>query len=156
MTTQQNSSVGWQTKVEDFINSEIKKIDYFKPDGKPKAEWKVFYGENWDAARDAAREAARGAARDTARDAAWDAARDAARGAARGAGQVAARGAAWDAALLSDYLITSDLEFKDKEKHLAHGKARWEVWQKEECQLSDEMHRLYLTKPRPEWPKDRR
>jgi hypothetical protein len=31
---------------------------------------------------------------------------------------------------MSDYLMTSDLKFKDKAKHLKHVLARWEVWQK--------------------------
>ena len=116
-----------QQALKDFIGKEIPSVPFFKPDGKPKKEWRIFYGENWDAAWDAVWGAARGAA--------WDAARDAARGAAwdaaaSGAAWDAARGAAWDAALFSDYIITADLKFKDKEKHFKHVKARWEVWQK--------------------------
>ncbi len=41
----------------EFIRS-IKNIPFFKPDGKPLREWKMFYGGTWDAARDAARDAA--------------------------------------------------------------------------------------------------
>ena len=99
-----------QQALKDFIGKEIPSVPFFKPDGKPKKEWRIFYGESWDAAMDAARDAARDAASGAARDAASD--------------------AAWDAALFSEYIITADLKFKDKEKHLKHVKARWEVWQK--------------------------
>ena len=83
-----------QTKLQDFISKDIQRVRFFKPDGKPKKEWKIFYGDTWDAARDAA----------------WDAARD--------------------AALVSSIIITSDLEFKDCEKHRKYAQARWEVWKK--------------------------
>ena len=128
-----------QRKLDSFIFKEIPKVPFFKPDGKPKKEWKMFYGDTWDAARGAAWDAARDAARDAAWDAAWDAARDAARG----------------AALISDYLITSDLDFKDKAKHLAHAKARWEVWQKGYGLLCDVDGVLYVYckgKPQPAKP----
>ena len=116
-----------QRKLDSFIFKEIPKVPFFKPDGKPKKEWKMFYGDTWDAARGAARGAA------------WGAARDAARG----------------AALISDYLITSDLDFKDKAKHLAHAKARWEVWQKGYGLLCDVDGVLYVYckgKPQPAKP----
>ena len=99
-------------KLADFI-AEIPKVPYFKPDGKPKKEWKLFYADSWGTARDAA------------------------------------RGAAWDAALYSDYIITSDLTFKDKEKHLAHAKARWEVWQKGYGLLCDVDGVLYVYAVKP-------
>ena len=145
-----------QSKLFNFIEKEIPKVHYFKPDGKPKKEWRIFYGKTWDAARDAAWSAAWNAARDAAWDAAWGATRDAARGATRNAARSAARDAAraaawgaamdaaWGAALISDYIITSDLDFKDKEKHLAHAKARWEVWQKGYGLLCDVDGVLYV------------
>jgi hypothetical protein len=133
-----------QKKLVSFIYTEIPKIPFFKPDGKPKKEWKIFYGDTWDAAYGAAygaaRDAAYGAARDATRGAAWDAAYDAAYDAASGA----AWGAARDAAIMSDYLITSDLKFKDKDKHLKHVLARWEVWQKGYGLLCDVDGVLYV------------
>jgi len=53
-------------KLDNFIFKEIPQIKFFKPDGKPEKEWKVFYGSTWHAAWNAAWHAAR--------DAAWDAA----------------------------------------------------------------------------------
>jgi len=44
-------------KVEEFIKS-FKKMKWFKPDGKPKKEWKMFYGKDWDASRYASYDAA--------------------------------------------------------------------------------------------------
>jgi hypothetical protein len=92
-------------ELNSFIAS-IKKIPYFKPDGKPSKKWKVFYGdtlaEAWVSALDAARAAAWDVARDvplaTARDAAWATALSAARDAALGESRDAAWAAAWDAA----------------------------------------------------------
>jgi len=89
------------TRVEEFVAS-IKTVPFFRPDGNPDPEWKLFTADNWDAARsaawDAARDAARGAAWDAAWYAAWDAAWDAAWNAARSAAWSAARDAAWYAA----------------------------------------------------------
>jgi len=130
-----------QQALKDFIGKEIPSVPFFKPDGKPKKEWRIFYGENWDAAWDAVWGAARGAA--------WDAARDAARGAAWDAARGAARGAAWDAALFSEYIITADLKFEGREKHLKHVKARWEVWQKGYGLLSDVDGVLYVFAVKP-------
>ena len=165
-----------QKKIIDFVEKEIPATKFFKPDGKPKKEWKMFYGDTWDAARDAAwgtargaalgaalgaawgaaRDAAWDAARDAAWDAAWGAARDAARGTARGAARDAAWDAPWlaawdaawgaarDAVLLARFYVVEDLEFKDKAKHLAHVKARWEVWQKGYGLLCDVDGVLYV------------
>ena len=116
----------FQTRVEDFVDKDIKKVRFFKPDGKPKKEWKIFYGDTWGAARDAAWGAARGAARGAALGAAWDAALGAEWGAALGA----ARDAAWGAELKALFYVVDDLRFKDKKKHLTHVNARWEVWTK--------------------------
>jgi hypothetical protein len=98
-------------EVNKFIDS-FKKVRWFKPDGKPRKEWKIFYGKTWDAARDAARDAAWDAAWDAARDAAWDAARD--------------------AALLTRFIVITDKIPQDKnlQKHYKHAKERWEVWTK--------------------------
>jgi hypothetical protein len=92
-------------ELSSFIAS-IKKIPYFKPDGKPSKKWKVFYGdtlaEAWVSALDAARAEAWDVARDvplaTARDAAWATALSAARDAALNASRASAWAAAWDAA----------------------------------------------------------
>jgi hypothetical protein len=57
--------------------------------------------------------------------------------------------------LISDYIITSDLKVKDREKHLAHTKARWEVWQKGYGLLCDVDGVLYVyavEKPKPPKP----
>ena len=166
-----------RNRLSKFIFDEIPKVKFFKPDGKPKKEWKMFYGDTWDAARDAARDAAGGAAWGAARDAAWDAARGAARVAAWGAARDAARGAArdaawdaawgaarvtatdaargaaedasWDAALIARFKVVDDLNFKDKAKHLAHAKARWEVWQKGYGLLCDVDGVLYVYAKKP-------
>ena len=42
-----------RNRLSKFIFDEIPKVKFFKPDGKPKKEWKMFYGDTWDAARDA-------------------------------------------------------------------------------------------------------
>ena len=47
-----------QRKLDSFIFKEIPKVPFFKPDGKPKKEWKMFYGDTWGAAWDAAWDAA--------------------------------------------------------------------------------------------------
>ena len=121
-----------QKKLSSFIYKEIPKTPFFKPDGKPKKEWKIFYGDTWAAARAAALAAA------------WDAALDAARDAALDVAWGAARDVALDAALCSYYILTSDLKVKDKEKHLKHVKARWEVWQKGYGLLCDFKGVLYV------------
>ena len=38
-----------QTKLFSFMDT-IPKVKFFKPDGKPKKEGKIFYGDNWGAA----------------------------------------------------------------------------------------------------------
>ena len=83
-----------QEKLTNFIYKEIPKVRFFKPDGKPKAEWKIFYGDSWDAAWAAALVAARNAAQ----AAAWD----------------AALAAAWDAAK-QDFLNRVNQAFKEKQ-----------------------------------------
>jgi len=127
-----------QKKLFDFIEKEIPNTKFFKRDGKPKKEWKIFYGKDWNAARDSARASAlasaRASARDSARASAWDSALASAwasaRASARASAWASARASAWDSSLLASFIVVSDLDFKDKEKHLAHVKARWEVWQK--------------------------
>jgi len=158
-------------KVEKFIE-EIKQTKFFKPDGDPKPEWKLFSGEDWNAACDAARNAARDAewyaawdavrdsewyaarnaarnsagdvARYAARDSAGDAVWDTARDSADDAACDAARDAACDAALYAVFLAVSDLDFADKEKHFNHVKARWEVWTKGYALLCDVNGKLYV------------
>ena len=167
-----------QKKLADFLAT-IPKIPYLKPDGKPKKEWKVFYGRTWNAAWDAASGASRDTAMNTASNAAWDTtwnttinavkkaasgasrdtasniASDAARNAAMNAildtasnaawdTNEAASGAAWDTALIARFIVVEDLEFKDKEKHLAHAQARWEVWKKGYGLLCDVDGVLYV------------
>jgi hypothetical protein len=155
-----------QQALKEFIEIEIPNTKFWKPDGKPKKEWKVFYAETWgaawdvaldaandaawdaasdsktravrgaarDAARDAVRDAAWGAARDAVRDAAWDRAWDAAWDAAWDrawdAASDAVRDAAWGAAFQTYFIITADLDYKDKEKHTKYAKDLWEIYQK--------------------------
>ncbi len=159
-----------QKKLVDFLAA-IPKIPYLKPDGKPKKEWKVFYGETWDVAWDAASGASRNAAMNAASEVAWDstwnttinvvkkaasgASRDTASNIASDAARKAtwdtidatidaANGAAWDASLVARFIVVEDLKFKDKEKHLAHVQARWEVWQKGYGLLCDVEGVLYV------------
>ena len=118
------------------------------------AAWDVARDVAWAAAGDAAGDAAWAAARDAAGDAAgdvawdvaWDVARDVARAAAWDVARDAARAAAWDAArdaaLMARMEIVKDLKI-DK-KHIAHAKARWEVWQKGYALLCDVNRVLYV------------
>ena len=87
-----------QMKLDSFIFKEIPEVPFFKPDGKPKEEWKMFYARTWNIARGAAWFAAEVEGHGEAYNAAWNAARDASRGAARGAAWGKARDAAWSAA----------------------------------------------------------
>ena len=137
-----------QTKLFNFIAS-IPKTRFYKPDGKPKKEWKIFYGDTWDSARnsalDSARDSARNSAWYSARDSAWDSALDSARNSALDS----ARDSARDSALLASFIIVDDLKFKDKKKHYDHAKARWEVWQKGYGLLCDVDGVLYVYAVKP-------
>lgn len=62
-----------QKKIFKFLE-EIPHTSFFKPDGKPKKEWKIFYGKTWSDAEEAAREAAWDKRWDKARSEAWEAA----------------------------------------------------------------------------------
>ena len=142
----------WWRDVESFVAS-IAAVPWFRPQGDPDPAWIVFEtraaardavrGAAWGAAGDAARAATRAATRDAAGDAAGDAARDAVRGASWGAAWgvawAAAGGAAWGAAwraagdaagaaaLLARCLVVGDVLAPE---HLAHARARWDVWQR--------------------------
>jgi hypothetical protein len=87
----------WWQRSQNFVAS-LKAVPFFKPDGRPLPEWKLFTAPTWAAAWGAARGAAGAAARAAAWNTAWDAARNAAWGAARGAAGAAAWNAARDAA----------------------------------------------------------
>ena len=139
----------WWLQVEQFLHS-ITKIKWFS-NGRQNKGWKVF--DTWSAARGAAWDAASDAAWDAASDAAWDAAWDAASGAARGAAwdaawdaaSGAARGAAWDAARdAALYAEAAVSEWKFDKKHVAHIKARWNVWQRGYGLLCDVDGVLYV------------
>ena len=161
-----------QTKLFNFIAS-IPKTRFYKPDGKPKKEWKIFYGDTWDSARnsalDSARDSARNSAWYSARDSAWDSAWYSARNSALDSAWYSARDSAWDSALdsarnsaldsardsardsalLASFIIVDDLKFKDKKKHYDHAKARWEVWQKGYGLLCDVDGVLYVYAVKP-------
>jgi len=79
--------------VQNFIES-LKQINWFKPDGKPKKEWKIFYGDTWGEARRKAREATHGVMQKTA----WDMIHDATWDATQAAARIGAWNAAWNAA----------------------------------------------------------
>ena len=144
-------------EVAEFIDS-LKKIKYLDMHGKPKKEWKVFYGNTWSAADSAAFSAARSAAysaaysaafsaADSAADsAAFSAARSAAFSAARSAAYSAAYSAARSAALLTRFIIISDLVKKDKElqKHFRHAEAEMEVWKRGWALFTDVNGVLYV------------
>ena len=134
----------WWRDVESFVAS-IAAVPWFRPQGDPDPAWIVFEtraaardavrgavrGAAWGAAGDAAVGAAWGAAWGAAGAAAWDAAGDAAVGAAWGAAWAAAGDAAGDAAgaaaLLARCLVVGDVLAPE---HLAHARARWDVWQR--------------------------
>jgi hypothetical protein len=94
--------------VEKFLRDELPTVKWFKPDGKPLPQWKLFTAPAWDAARVAA----------------WNAAEDAAWNAARGAA---------DFCVIER--LCADLEIA--ETHRAHIRARWEVWLKGYAVLCD-------------------
>jgi hypothetical protein len=141
--------------IEDILNT-----PFLHPDGSPKEEWEMFYGNTLEAARDTASATADVTAMHVARDAAWDAAWDAARGAGRGAAWDAAMDAAqdavreaagnavldapWDAALMAGYLVVGDLDFEGKDEYLKQALARWEVWQKGYGLFDNINGRLYV------------
>jgi hypothetical protein len=93
------------SELDEFISG-IERIPYFKPDGEPRKEWRMFYGktlaEAWSAAKDAAWVSAMAVegnrAMEAAKDAAWVSAMGAIRDAAIGANRDASWIAAWDAA----------------------------------------------------------
>jgi hypothetical protein len=129
--------------VEKFLRDELPTVKWFKPDGKPLPQWKLFTAPAWDAARgaawDAARDAAWNAARDAAEDAAWNAAWNAARG--------AARDAAWNAAEdAADFCVIERLcaDLEIAETHCVQIRARWEVWLKGYAVLCDVDGVLYV------------
>ena len=132
----------WKKYIDEFVK-ELKTADYwFKNDGKPNPEWKLFE------TRAAARNAARNAAWDAARNAAWDAAWDAARGATRGAAWDAAWDAAWGvargAASFCSLFVCMDLDINFK--HFEHMNKRMEVWRKGYGLLCDVDGVLYVYK----------
>ena len=47
-----------QERLSMFLDG-IPKTKFFQPDGNPKKEWKMFYGNTWDSAREIAWEIAR-------------------------------------------------------------------------------------------------
>ena len=142
-----------QKRLRTFMNS-IPKTKWYQPDGKPKPEWRVFYGDTWAFARasawDSAWASAMASARVSARDSAWDSARASARASAwdstwasardsaRDSARASARASAWDStwdstrdfSLMACLVIVSDLDYPDKEKHEKHVKSRIEVWKK--------------------------
>jgi len=164
----------WKKYIDEFVK-ELKTADYwFKNDGKPNPEWKLFetraaarnaarnaawdaarnaaWDAAWDAARgatrgaawDAAWDAAWGAARDAARDATWGVARGAARGVVRGAARGAARDAARDATCFCSLFVCMDLDINFK--HFEHMNKRMEVWRKGYGLLCDVDGVLYVYK----------
>jgi hypothetical protein len=152
-------------EVAEFVDS-LKKIKYFDMHGKLKKEWKMFYGNTWSAARSAAdsaaysaaysaarsaaRSAADSAAYSAARSAAYSAARSAARSAADSAARSAADSAAYSAAdsaaLLTRFIVISDLVKKDKklQKHFQHAEKEMEVWKRGWALLTDVNGVLYV------------
>ena len=41
-----------QEQLKDFIELQLPKISFFRPDKNPKKDWKIFYGSDWDSAMD--------------------------------------------------------------------------------------------------------
>ena len=98
--------------------------------------------EDRNAAWDAAKDAAKDAVWDAARDSAWDLAWDLASKEYRNAAWYAARDAARDASLSVVIRICSGLNVDAK--HIAHSKARWQVWEKGYALLCDVNKKLYV------------
>ena len=109
----------WLCEAERFVQS-IKNVPFFKPDGKPLKEWKVFRAKTWNEAESTAaktwneaestaKSAANDATKNSILDTAWFAARNAARNAAGDAARTSTKleittvvnnevkNAAWDA-----------------------------------------------------------
>lgn len=139
----------------------LKTWPWFKPDGKPRPEWKLFTAPTWaDARKDAQRAArdeaqkagksttwnaallhvVRNAAWDAERDAAWNAARDAVRNAANDAARYAAWDAEGDIAMAHAIETVPDID----PAHLAHVRARVDVWRKGYALLCDVGGVLYV------------
>ena len=138
----------WIVDAQDFI-AKIPDTPWFKPDGNPSAEWKLF--PDRDAAGDAARDAAWNAAGAAARAIAGAAAEAAAWAAARAAARAIAWAAAWDAAgaAARAAALYTRVEFicaglALEEKHREHARARWEVWAKGYGLLCDVDGVLYV------------
>jgi len=148
-----------QTKLFDFINS-IPQVKFFKPDGKPKKEWKIFYGDTWASAWESAQASAWDSALASAHASAWDSARDSAQASAwacaEDSARVSARASARDSArdfkgaftrdfsLKAEMIVVSDLNYKDKAKHERHVNKRIEVWKKGYGLLCDVDGVLYV------------
>ena len=151
-------------KVEEFIKS-FKKMKWFKPDGKPKKEWKMFYGKDWDASRYASYYASRDASlyaslyasRDASRDASYYASRDASYYASEYASLYASlyasEYASYDAALMAGLIILGKDAKKMKKEHVKHIKGRWEVWTKGYGLYCDVNGVLYVYAPEKYKPK---
>ena len=118
-------------RVNEFMTT-IPKVRWFSARRPARSEWQVF--DTRDAARDAAWNAAWNAAGEAARDAARDAAGEA-------AGE-AAGDAAGDAAIYASMLICP--RGKLDPGHIAHIKARWDVWQRGYGLLCDVRGVLYV------------
>ena len=125
-----------QERLKAFMES-IHKTNWYRPDGKPKKEWKVVYGNTWASAEASARAFAWASARDSARDSArastwafaWASARDSAWDSAASA-WASARDSAWDFSLKACQIIISDIDYSNKKKHEEHIDSRIEVWRK--------------------------
>jgi type I site-specific restriction endonuclease len=146
-----------QARLEAFIMEELPAIHFLQPDGKPKMEWQMFYGNTWEKAKNAATAAASELYAETMQDKlwreAWDVvhklpnisnALDAAVAtvsrytalnimrSTHGAADVVATAtsAAFDANLKACYIIAGQVEFEGKEAYTKHANEHWNVWVK--------------------------
>ena len=143
----------------------LENIDFFKPDGKPKTEWKVFYGDTWGRAQAFAHDAACKAARNSIQGMddfnvewmrAWRAVKANARDMMFEAGFYA-RGRALgtmsgdvcndverEATLFGTAMFVDGKNFKDKNRILNHVKKRIEVLEKGYALACDVGGTLYV------------
>ncbi len=153
--------------VKEFLSG-IRSIKFLNPDGKPRPEWKIFYGGSWQDAKLAAHKGALSdpdafmwsfaftaadvgafkAAEASKRKAAIDWVKKLAIAAVNNAvkepqANFAPR-AALDVALMASLIALGDVKFDDKEKYLMHASERMEVWRKGYALLDDVNGVLYV------------
>ena len=138
-----NAPPSIQNNINDFIMGIRGVMAIPEPDGKPRPEWKVFYGKTWEEARNAAHQKAMddekvageyGRAQTEAQRAFSGAAGSNCNADFCAVVKMIGSGWAqrWDepAIMYASMLLVEDRDFLNKEKHIAFAKSTWEICQK--------------------------